>query len=190
VSFLSVFDPIPAPFDQPPSKLGSVHMVTYILTWLSACINPIIYCLTNRYYREAHLELVRKLVCPNPRPSSNVANAFTESTNLSIPLKKKLSNLSKPERSDQSDLSEPSDNPNIIVVKDSLQEKSAKVLDPLKEGEFSTHTDLAQSKTTLELKEWDWDSKQQMRGGVEECKQPIHLSASLQGRMRKLEDVE
>ena len=23
-------------------------MVTYILTWLSACINPIIYCLTNR----------------------------------------------------------------------------------------------------------------------------------------------
>ena len=29
-------------------RLGSVHMVTYILTWLSACINPIIYCLTNR----------------------------------------------------------------------------------------------------------------------------------------------
>ena len=23
-------------------------MVTYILTWLSACINPIIYCLTNK----------------------------------------------------------------------------------------------------------------------------------------------
>ena len=23
-------------------------MVTYILTWLSACINPVIYCLTNR----------------------------------------------------------------------------------------------------------------------------------------------
>ena len=23
-------------------------MVTYILTWLSACVNPIIYCLTNK----------------------------------------------------------------------------------------------------------------------------------------------
>ena len=139
-----------------------------------------------QYYREAHLELVRKLVCPNPRPSSNVANAFTESTNLSIPLKKKLSNPSKPERSDQSDLSEPSDNPNIIVVKDSLQEKSEKVSDPLKEGEFSTNTDLPKSKITLELKEWDWDSKQQMRGGVEECKQPIHLSAPLQVTALKL----
>ena len=135
-----------------------------------------------QYYREAHLELVRKLFCPSPRPSSNVANAFTESTNLSLPLKKKLSNLSKPERSDQSDLGEPSANPNIIVLKDSLQERSAKVSDPLKEGKFSTHTE---SKMTLELKEWDWDSKEQVRrGGLEEnqlkCKQPIHLSASLQ----------
>ena len=23
-------------------------MVTYVLTWLSACVNPVIYCLTNR----------------------------------------------------------------------------------------------------------------------------------------------
>merc|ERR1711974_27049 len=189
--FLSVLDPIPAPFDQPPSQLGSLHMVTYILTWLSACINPIIYCLTNRYYREAHLELVRKLVCQfAPRSSSSAATAaFTESTNLSIPLNKKFSNLSKPETSN---LSEPTNKPNIIV------EKSSK--DPLKESRTSAMNqprgDLPQFKTTFEevkaseCKSRDRKQVKQVEEYELKCEQQIHLSASLQGKVKKLEDVE
>merc|ERR1712001_262940 len=46
-----------------------------------------------QYYREAHLDLVRKLTCSQRRPK---VEAFTESTNLSRPLNKKVS--SKPER--------------------------------------------------------------------------------------------
>ena len=148
---------------------------------------------------------MRKLVCRlAPRPSSKAATAtFTESTNLSIPLNKKHSNLSEPETSD---LSEPANKPTIIVVKDSLQEKSWK--DPLNESQTSAlnqpRAGLPRSKTTFE-EEWKSESKQ-----VEEyelkCQQPIHLSASLQvsyqpltfpvtrffpqGRVRKLEDVE
>ena len=195
-------------------------MMTYILTWLSACINPVIYCLTNRvrhdandvvadvddsnvdliltillttsqlllqYYREAHLELLRKLVRTSTWRSN--PSAFTESTNLSIPLKKKLSNLSKPETPEQSDLSEPSSKSNIIVVKDSLPEKNENISSPRKEDKISTlnqsDADLPQPKTTFEeLNASKWqnsNSKQQMEDDYElKCQQPIHLSASLQ----------
>ena len=95
-------------------RYGSLHMVTYILTWLSACVNPIIYCLTNKvrstycdddevsscssvnsiscsfqHYREAHLAFVRSLFCLLRQ--RNNQTSFTESTNLSLPLKQKIS---------------------------------------------------------------------------------------------------
>ena len=142
-------------------------------------ILPTISPLLLQYYREAHLELLRKLV-PTSSRRSNPSQPFTESTNLSIPLKKKLS---KPETAEQSDLSEPSNKPNIIALKDSFKEKSEKISGPQEEGKISTlnqpHTDLPQSKTTFEelnASEWDKsDSKQHLK-----CQQPIHLSASLQ----------
>ena len=52
---LTVLDPIP------PSQLGWLHMVTYVLSWSSAFVNPIIYCLTNKYYLEAFRQLLRNL---------------------------------------------------------------------------------------------------------------------------------
>ena len=52
---LTVLDPIP------PSHLGWLHMVTYVLSWSSAFVNPVIYCLTNKYYLEAFRQLLRTL---------------------------------------------------------------------------------------------------------------------------------
>ena len=44
---------------SPLPRLGWLHMVAYSLTWLSACINPAIYCLTNR---------VNTHTLPHPHP--------------------------------------------------------------------------------------------------------------------------
>ena len=52
---LTVLDPIP------PSQLGWLHMITYILSWSSAFVNPVIYCLTNKYYLEAFRQLLRHI---------------------------------------------------------------------------------------------------------------------------------
>ena len=52
---LTVLDPIP------PSQLGWLHMITYVLTWSSVFVNPIIYCLTNKYYLEAFRQLLRNI---------------------------------------------------------------------------------------------------------------------------------
>jgi len=54
-SFMTVVDPIP------PSKLGWLHMITYILCWTSAFVNPVIYCLANKYYLETFKQLLRGL---------------------------------------------------------------------------------------------------------------------------------
>ena len=135
-----------------------------------------------QYYREAHLDLVRKLTCSQRRPK---VEAFTESTNLSRPLNKKVSNSSKPER-DEGEIS-------------SLNQ---------------SQTELPQPKTTFELNvlKGHFDSRHQVEG-LEEYQlnpqQPIHLSASIQvvfpyvlhccahlteflfqGRVRKLRDVD
>ena len=67
---LTVLDPIP------PSQLGWLHMITYILSWSSAFVNPVIYCLTNKYYLEAFRQLVRNFV----RRSPSSANRKTEIT--------------------------------------------------------------------------------------------------------------
>lgn len=85
-------------------------------------------------------------------------------------------------------------------MKDSLEEKSEKISGTKEEGKISAQnqpqTHLPMSKTTfVELNASEWhnrESKQQV--GLEDyqlkCQQPIHLSASLQGRMKKLEDVD
>ena len=105
-----------------------------------------------QYYREAHLDLVRKLTCSQRRPK---VEAFTESTNLSRPLNKKVS--SKPER-DEGEIS-------------SL-------------NQFQTELP-RQPKTTFELNvlKGHFDSRHQVEG-LEEYQlnpqQPIHLSASIQ----------
>ena len=51
VSFLVCFMPwavVTSVDPIPPSSLGWLHMATYILSWSSAFLNPIIYCVTNR----------------------------------------------------------------------------------------------------------------------------------------------
>ena len=53
---LTVLDPIP------PSRLGWLHMLTYILSWASTFLNPLIYCFTNKYYMEAFRQLLRNVI--------------------------------------------------------------------------------------------------------------------------------
>jgi len=55
---LILLDPIP------PSQLGWLHMVSYILTWTSAFINPVIYCLVNKYYLDTFKQLFKRLRIP------------------------------------------------------------------------------------------------------------------------------
>jgi hypothetical protein len=54
--FIMVVDPMP------PSKLGWLHMITYILSWTSAFVNPVIYCLANKYYLETFKQLFKQLL--------------------------------------------------------------------------------------------------------------------------------
>lgn len=79
-TLLAVLDPLP------PSQLGWLHMISYILCWTSACINPVIYCLTNKYYRAAYIQLLSSLssLCLAPPPSPPAR--ATVSTSLTLPL--------------------------------------------------------------------------------------------------------
>jgi len=54
-SCLTLLDPLP------PSRLGWLHMLATVLTWTSAFLNPVIYCLANKYYLKAFLQLGRRL---------------------------------------------------------------------------------------------------------------------------------
>jgi len=55
-SVLSVVDPMP------PSRNSVLHLISYVLTWSSCCINPVIYCATNKYYFEAYKTLLVDLL--------------------------------------------------------------------------------------------------------------------------------
>jgi len=164
---LSVLDPIPTPFDEPPSQYGSLHMVTYILTWLSACVNPIIYCLTNKHYREAHLAFVRSLFCPLRQ--ANNQTSFTESTNLSLPLKKKISSQGG------------------VTV----QINDAPITERHKEDKIFNHVGAGKPELKDGVKSKYSDGHYDTRGHTKELEDTrIHLSGSLQGTVRKLEDVD
>lgn len=67
---LTVVDPIP------PSRLGWLHMITFVLSWSSALVNPLIYCFTNKYYMEAFKQLIRNVI----RRSASSASRRTEMT--------------------------------------------------------------------------------------------------------------
>ena len=53
---LTVLDPLP------PSRLGWLHMISIVLSWSSAFLNPLIYCFTNKYYMEAFRQLLRSVI--------------------------------------------------------------------------------------------------------------------------------
>ena len=55
-ALLTVADPLP------PSRLGWLHMISLILSWSSAFLNPLIYCATNKYYMEAFRQLLRNVI--------------------------------------------------------------------------------------------------------------------------------
>ena len=44
-ALITTFDPMP------PSSKGWLHMASYILSWSSVVVNPVIYCVTNRHYQ-------------------------------------------------------------------------------------------------------------------------------------------
>ena len=56
-AILTTVDPIP------PSTLGWLHMATYILSWSSAFINPIIYGVCNSNYQNAFKNLIEICCC-------------------------------------------------------------------------------------------------------------------------------
>ena len=65
---------------MPPSTLGWVHMATYIVSWSSVIVNPIIYSVVNRNYQEAFMQLGRKIV-----PSLSISRT-TETSAVDIEL--------------------------------------------------------------------------------------------------------
>ena len=76
---LTVLDPIP------PSHLGWLHMVTYVLSWSSAFVNPVIYCLTNKYYLEAFRQLLRTVVRRSPSSASRKTEITSAEELLELP---------------------------------------------------------------------------------------------------------
>ncbi|XP_059468527.1 protein trapped in endoderm-1-like [Neocloeon triangulifer] len=51
-------------------KKPMVHIVASILAWASSVINPFIYAVSNRQYRQAY----RALLCPKPRPNCQLGH--------------------------------------------------------------------------------------------------------------------
>ena len=72
-AILTTVDPIP------PSTLGWLHMATYILSWSSAFINPIIYSATNRNYQGAFKQLLGRII-PGGSARASVRSRKTEET--------------------------------------------------------------------------------------------------------------
>jgi len=79
-SFISLVDPMP------PSKHGWLHMITYILAWTSAFVNPVIYCLANKYYLETFRQFLAQILervtkgKEDLKDSETVASMETEET--------------------------------------------------------------------------------------------------------------
>jgi len=80
ITFLVCFTPwaLVSEFDpMPPSDKDGLHMASYILSWCSAVVNPIIYCLTNKSYQDAFKKFGRKLV-----PTMSLKTGSTRRTDL------------------------------------------------------------------------------------------------------------
>ncbi|XP_023214448.1 protein trapped in endoderm-1-like [Centruroides sculpturatus] len=52
-------------------RIPVIHVLASILAWMSSCINPIIYAVLNRQYRQAYI----RLFCPRERSTSTVSRS-------------------------------------------------------------------------------------------------------------------
>ena len=62
-TLIMVIDPMPPNRNNP-----QLHVVGYIIFWCSGFINPIIYIVSNKYYRKAMMEVV----CCNAQNQSEI----------------------------------------------------------------------------------------------------------------------
>lgn len=79
-----VFDPMP-----PCNSYPKLHVAAYIIFWTSGFVNPLIYMLSNRNYREAHLNFIKNLKCLSSSHQPHYDSSTQESNTATTKSKEK-----------------------------------------------------------------------------------------------------